>query len=251
MSTFKHYAQYYDLFYGDKNYAAEADYVNQRIKQHHPKTKTILEFGCGTGKHATQLAQHGYAIHGIDLSPEMVHQAQHIHEGSPNLSFSHADLRTVSLKKTFDTVVSLFHVMSYQTTNDDLTQAFVSAYKHLEPGGLFIFDCWYGPAVLTQLPTIRVKRIEHNDLHITRISEPQLHHDTNCVDVCFTIFIQQKNFNIAETIQETHRMRYLFVPEIQDLFMRTGFVFKTVHAWLTDTAPDVSNWNICFVGQKL
>ena len=38
--------------------------------------------------------------------------------------------------------------MSYQTSNDDLNATFASARANLKQGGVFIFDCWYGPALL-------------------------------------------------------------------------------------------------------
>jgi hypothetical protein len=55
---------------------------------------------------------------------------------------------------------TIFHVFSYQTTNGDLVAALTTAKEHLNPDGILIFDCWYGPAVLSNKPTIRVKTIE-------------------------------------------------------------------------------------------
>ena len=68
------------------------------------------------------------------LAPELAHR----------LRFTQGDLRTVRLGERADAVISLFHVMSYQTSNADLTAAFATAREHLAEGGVFIFDCWYG-----------------------------------------------------------------------------------------------------------
>jgi predicted TPR repeat methyltransferase len=40
-----------------------------------PKAKTILELGCGTGKHANILADYGFNILGIDSSKTMLNEA--------------------------------------------------------------------------------------------------------------------------------------------------------------------------------
>ena len=49
MNSFQNYSQYYDLFYQDKNYDAEAGFVDKIIKNHLSEANKILEFGCGTG----------------------------------------------------------------------------------------------------------------------------------------------------------------------------------------------------------
>src|SRR4051812_48823482 len=134
MSVFAAYSRYYDLLYRDKDYAAEARYVHELVQQHHPAARTMLDLGCGTGRHAQLLSQHGYALTGVDLSEEMLKVAR---AASPALGFVQGDVRTVRLGKTFDVVASLFHVMSYQTTNADLCAALDTIREHLAPGGLF------------------------------------------------------------------------------------------------------------------
>ena len=56
------------------------------------------------------------------------------------------------LAGTFDAVIALFHVVSYQTTEHDLRATFATAARHLNPGGVLLFDVWHGPAVLAQQP---------------------------------------------------------------------------------------------------
>ena len=72
------------------------------------------------------------------------------------------DIREIRLNKRFDTVIALFHVISYQTTNEDVTAAFETARQHLNSGGIFIFDISYGPAVLTERPAGPSSEIENN-----------------------------------------------------------------------------------------
>ena len=51
MSVFADYAEYYDLFYRDKDYAGEAAFVRGLVRQRAPKARTLLELGCGTAAH--------------------------------------------------------------------------------------------------------------------------------------------------------------------------------------------------------
>ena len=73
--VFNYYAVYYDLLYKEKDYKAETEYVGRLLEEKGFTTGSILELGCGTGKHAEQFAKIGYSVHGIDLSSEMIKKA--------------------------------------------------------------------------------------------------------------------------------------------------------------------------------
>ncbi|MSP96929.1 MAG: class I SAM-dependent methyltransferase [Betaproteobacteria bacterium] len=250
--VFHHYSRYYDLVYRDKDYTAEAEFVAALIARHAPQAKCLLELGCGSGRHAQLLAERGYSIHGIDRSPDMLVQARCRQARAPleistRLAFSEGDMRDARLGRRFDCVVSLFHVMSYQVTNADLLAAFTTAREHLAPGGVFIFDCWYGPAVLSERPAIRVKRMEDEAISVTRIAEPVLHPNECLVDVSYTVFVRDRASDSVETITETHRMRYLFQPEIELLAQSAGLRVEHACEWLTGREPGDNTWGVCFV----
>jgi SAM-dependent methyltransferase len=254
MTIFANYAHYYDLLYQDKDYLGEAKFIHQLIQTNAPDTTEILELGCGTGSHALLLATEGYHIHGVDLSPEMLQTAQaRSAQLSPELAtklqFTAGDLRTVRLDRKFDVVLSLFHVISYQTTNEDLLAAFETAKIHLKPGGIFIFDVWYGPAVLSDPPTVRVKRLEDELIQVTRIAEPKIYPNENCVDVKYHIFIKDKSTGAVDELTETHTMRYLFKPELMLLMAQSNLKIIDCGEWMTMTASSLNTWGVVYIGQ--
>jgi SAM-dependent methyltransferase len=244
--VFDAYARYYDLLYHDKDYKGEAHYVASHIRRHAPEAKRVLELGCGTGGHAEHLARDGYAVHGIDTSEPMLTRAQERRSNLPadiaeRLSFKRGDVRTLRTGETYDAVISLFHVMSYQTTNADLVAAFATAAAHLKRGGLFLFDFWYGPGVLTQRPEVRVKRLSDDEISVTRIAEPAMRESENVVDVNYSVFIELKATGKVEQVRETHRMRYLSLPELA--LLRAGlFDERATLAWMSDTPPSAQSW---------
>jgi len=255
MKVFGHLSRCYDLLYGDKDYGGEARFVHELIQRHAPGARTLLELGCGTGAHAVHLVKEGYKIHGVDLSAEMLARAgerlaQLPAELAAGLTFSQGDLRTLRLGRTFDAVIALFHVLSYQTTNRDLQAAFPTAKEHLQPGGVFIFDFWYGPAVLTERPAVRVKRVEDEIISVTRIAEPELLVNDNVVEVNYQFFVQDKACGAFETFQESHRMRYLFKPEIDRLCAEYELGLIELGEWLTGREPGVGTWGVYAVGRK-
>ncbi len=247
MTVFNHYARYYDLLYRDKDYFAEADYLHGLIQSNAPDAKTVLNLGCGSGRHDQELAKLGYSITGVDLSNEMLNMARSAGKGNAALQYHSGDIRSIRLKQQFDVVMALFHVISYQTSNQDLLAAFETARCHLRTGGVFIFDCWYGPGVLTDPPAVRVKELEDEQIKITRIAQPVMYPNHNLVDVNYQLFIRDKQSNAVDEIRETHSMRYLFVPEIELLLGNAGFEIKSCHEWLSETAPTLESWNAVLV----
>jgi SAM-dependent methyltransferase len=254
MTVFAGYSRYYDLLYRDKDYNAEALYISQLIKRHAPDAVSIMEIGCGTGAHASELAALGYSVEGVDMSAGMLEAADaRSRDLTPDiqsrLSFTHGDARSVRLGKKFDVVISLFHVMSYQTSNADLAAAFETAMQHLKPDGVFIFDCWYGPAVLRQWPATTRKHLSDDDTIVDRIAEPVIHPNTNVVDVNYTVSVTDRKTGTVEELRETHHMRYLFTPEIEVALAVAGMKLIDSHAWMSDERPGFDSWGACFVGR--
>ena len=166
------------------------------------------------------------------------------------LSFELGDARSFRSLRRFDVVTSLFHVLSYQATESDLQAMIQTASVHLDAGGLFVFDFWYGPAVLWQRPTMRVKRFSNERILVTRLAEPVVHDTINIVDVNYSVFIKERASDQIQEIKETHRMRYLFLPEIDRLLNANGLELVGVEEWMTRRAPSVDSWGVCVVAKK-
>ena len=249
MTVFADYSRYYNLLYADKDYAGEVGFIEGLIREYKPGAKSILDLGCGTGRHASFLADRNYRVHGVDMSEEMLLVASQV-KRPDGLTFSRGDVRSIRLGRKFDAVISLFHVMCYQTTNEDLKKAFLTAYEHLDKDGIFIFDCWYGPAVLTIKPSVRIKRLEDNKTLVTRISEPIMHPNENIVDVDYQVFIREKSNNKTTILQEKHKMRYLFKPEIEEMLTAVGFKLLSCEEWMSRKEPGFDSWSVYFVVKK-
>jgi SAM-dependent methyltransferase len=253
--VFGTYAQYYDLLYKDKDYAREAAFIESLLRQNAPNARSVLELGCGTGAHAILLAAQGYSIHGVDLSEEMLEVARQRASALPielsqQLSFSQGNARDCEFEQKFDAVLSLFHVVSYQATNDDLYAMFHNVARHLKPGGIFVFDYWFGPAVLTDRPAVRIKRMASNAIRVTRLAEPVIDVIASCVDVNYQVLVHDKATRAVTELTETHRMRYMFQTEIDMLARAVGFHVQSCGEWLTGRAPGSDTWGVYSVLRK-
>jgi SAM-dependent methyltransferase len=160
------------------------------------------------------------------------------------------DICTIQLGRTFDAVLSLFHVISYQITNANLNAVFTKANEHLKPGGLFIFDFWYSPAVYFQKPSVKLKRMSDDQMEIIRLAEPVIYSNQNRVDVNYTIFARNLVNQSVEVINEIHPMRHFSLPEIDLLAVKNGFEFIGSEEFLTSKPAKEDTWGVCVILKK-
>ena len=249
----KGYASAYDYIYQDKDYEKECDFVEAVFSEFSGKPKSVLDLGCGTGGHALILARRGYRVVGVDRSKNMLDIAKKkAKEAEISIEFLEGDIASLDLQKEFDAVISMFSVMSYQTTNIAISSACETAKKHLSTDGIFLFDCWYGPAVLTEKPSIRVKEVRLNNKEkLIRFTEPVLNIQNHTVETQFKVWKIEDGRLISE-ITESHLMRFLFPREIKYFLELAGFLeielcpFPRLGDPLTE-----HDWNMAVIARKL
>ncbi|WP_104734336.1 class I SAM-dependent DNA methyltransferase [Hanstruepera ponticola] len=252
MDRFNLYAAYYNLLYEDKDYQSEVNYILQLFERHSlSPLKNVLDLGCGTGIHANLLSKLGCNVDGVDASIRMIEQAENTFGNNQLLNFYVDDIIEFKSNKTYDLVTSLFHVISYQNTNIELLKSFKTAYNHLENQGLFIFDFWYGPGVLTERPEMRIKELENNKIVVKRKALPRLFINENVVDVNYEIDILDKNSGSSESIKEKHSMRYFFIKELAFYLESSGFKMADFFEWMTFDKPNDSCWNAVVIAKKI
>lgn len=254
METFQDYAYYYNSFYKDKDYESEAETVANILQKYKKDIKNIINLGCGTGKHDIALSNRGYCCKGIDISPLMIDIAKKNSALSGDrVEYEVADIRDYRTDKKYDAVIALFHVMSYQTKNEDILRALCTARSLLDSstGGIFLFDVWYGPGVLSDKPCVRVKEAEDGINRLVRIARPVMHETENTVDVNYEVLVINKETSNVQTIREVHRMRYFFRPEMELLLTKAGFELIDNLDCNTLGDTDFSSWTSYFIARAV
>jgi SAM-dependent methyltransferase len=251
--VFEKYARYYDLLYQDKDYQKETKYILSLIKKYHLDSEKILEFGSGSGIHGRLLAKAGLEVSGVERSQQMIDLGLSTGQGDiPNNNFSctQGDCTSIFIGDCFDAVISIFHVLSYQTSDDKVIAMLKNAHRQLNQSGIFIFDYWFAPAVWNIGPTLRVKRVSNQQLAITRIAEPECFREQNIVQVNYQTFVEDLKSNNISEIKETHEMRAFETDEIEEFANQTGFTLLHTEEWLTCHNPSKETWGVCTILQK-
>lgn len=249
----KQYSNLYDIFYHEKDYPLECDLIEKVFKENRLSPQTILDLGCGTGGHALRLSKRGYKVTGVDRSAQMLEIAgKKAASGGLTIDFYEQNINTLHLDSRFDAVISMFAVIGYQAANDSLEKTFLKVREHLQPGGIFIFDCWYGPAVLKQGPESRIKTLETGaDSRILRLVTPEPDELNQVVHINYQVLEIEGDRIVGET-KETHTMRFFFVQELRYFLEKAGFKrtrfypFGNLAGQLT-----AADWNMLVVADKI
>src|SRR5271166_3901592 len=93
------HAEFYDLFYGAKPYAAEAGCLHGLLQRFSEQpVRRVLDIACGTGSHAIELERLGYEVVGSDISEDMLARAREkAREVSSAVHFVRQDMRALDV----------------------------------------------------------------------------------------------------------------------------------------------------------
>lgn len=246
-TEFNRSARVYDLLYADKRTGEEVSYIVEILSRFdvHPGA-SLLEFGCGTGRHARDLVGRGFAVTGIERSPQMARIA--IAQGLANTAIG--DVRSTTVGKNFDAVIALFHVISYQSELEALLETFENASRHLRPAGLFIFDAWFTPAVMALQPEERARSVKSDGGSVRRTATPVEDVANSLVDVTFTYEYRGDSAEFIEKWTEVHRMRHLTLTEVRLLARSSDLELVLAEEWLSGAEPSRDTWGVTFVLRK-
>jgi SAM-dependent methyltransferase len=244
------YAKIYDAIYRSKDYDGEVDLIERILVRHgHGSSRRLLDLGCGTGAHALRLAQRGHIVVGVDRSAEMLAQAR-AKPAADNgaIEFREGDIRKLNLGQRFDAALMMFTVLGYQLTDADLMGTLASVRRHLDGGGLFIFDVWYGPAVLAERPGERQISIEDGQGNISRKTRAVLDQGRHLCRVTFDL----ERFDgrgQTDRWQEEHVVRYYFRDELESALAQNGLGLCSLRSFPGEAPADEKTWNVIGVAQ--
>ena len=236
------YAAAYDLLYRDKDYEAECDLLEELFGRYAGRAvASVLDLGCGTGRHAVALARRGYEVVGVDRSAAMLAEARG-RAATTDSAFHVGDVRDADLGRRFDAVVMLFAVLGYQTSNADALAALRTVRRHLVDGGLVFFDVWYGPAVLAQGPSARELTVGA----MRRRSSSRLDVSRQICSVAFELHRPD-----GDVVRETHDMRFFFPLELELLLDVAELELLRIGSFPDfERDPDETTWSVLVAARR-
>lgn len=141
MDVYHALAASYDRLTNDVDYAAVVAFYNQILEREGLQPRTAVDLACGTGSVALLLARQGLQVTAVDMSEEMLCQANDkATEQELQIRFVRQRLEELRLPRGVDLAVCALDSLDYITDPKACQEAIRRIYRCLNPGGCFIFD---------------------------------------------------------------------------------------------------------------
>jgi ubiquinone/menaquinone biosynthesis C-methylase UbiE len=158
-----------------KNTVHEVDFLVEELRL---KTgATILDVGCGTGRHSIELARRGFAVTGVDLSSGMLAEAKKsAKRAGVSVTWMHANATTMQIGRQFDAVICLcegaFGLLGRE--DDALEQPLAilrGVARALKPGARCLFTALNGYRMARRHSQADVEKNTFDPLTLSEVSE--------------------------------------------------------------------------------
>ncbi|MBE7174269.1 MAG: methyltransferase domain-containing protein [Williamsia sp.] len=130
---------YYHQLYGNRTDEEASHFINNLVNLLKPAAgATMLDVGCGSGRHCRQLARKRFRVTGIDLAASSIRKAQKRQTGS--LQFFRHDMRLPFGKNRFDYIFNFFTSFGYFKQSHENEEVIANMAEALQPAGTLVFD---------------------------------------------------------------------------------------------------------------
>ena len=197
-----------------RNTLAEVDFLLD-VLQPAPGSD-ILDMGCGTGRHAIELAKRGYLVTGVDISRGMLAEADKAaREADVEVEWVQADATRFVAPRLYDAAICLCEgAFGLLGTDDDPVQhdraILQNIYDALKPGAPFMLTTFNGIA--------KLRRLTQDDVEAGRF------------DPVTMVENSDQEWDLPEGKKLVHVKEHYYVPtELTRLFEQVGFTVE--HIW--------------------
>ncbi|UCC28914.1 MAG: methyltransferase domain-containing protein [Phycisphaerales bacterium] len=220
--------------------SAEVDHILTMTKL--PAGASVLDLGCGPGRHALELARHGCRVTGVDRTVRYLEKAANAaSEQGLEIEWVEADMRRFRRDGAFDAVVNMLTSFGYFTdpAEDRLVAANILA--SLKPGGQLVMEMM-GKEILARIFRRYDWREEPDGTAL--LEERRLAEDWSWVDVRWIVIREQQ--------QREHRfgLRVYSAYELKDLLAAVGFAQVAAYGSLEGTPYDHEAKRLVVVARK-
>jgi len=158
---------FYHQLYSNRSEKEATDFIDELMDElDPPANSTMLDLGCGAGRHAKWLAAKGFDVTGLDLAASSIRSAKRYEQ--TNLRFAKHDMRDAFGKNHFDYVFNFFTSFGYFKNDEENHKVVRNIYDALKPGGSLVLDYLNVAWCEDRLVAEETKEIDGIVYHISR-----------------------------------------------------------------------------------
>ena len=101
------------------------------------KVRSVLDVGCGMGRHAYLLSKEGYTCEGVEPHPKMIEYAKQHYSG---VTYKVNSMQNINYKNKFDAITCIFSIIVFNKSNEEATKTFRNFHRALKKDGILILE---------------------------------------------------------------------------------------------------------------
>jgi len=220
-------------------------------EQHVPVGGRVLDIYCLIGKHAIALAERGYNVVGVDISPLMIKHANELAESKnvqDNVKFLVADPRYIlkilkGQQKQFNAILSMYTYMgSYDEKTDQ--EILKQLRRLIAPQGVIIVEVSNRDYIVRHFQKASITHINNTEFHVER----RLNLETSNMENTLRYYLKKgKDLKFKGILEVEHRVYSLH--ELISLLNRTGWTYVKSYGSFKLEQPTTDLSNLIVVGE--
>jgi len=172
---------FYHQLYSNRSEKEATDFIDALLDELRPPSNaTMLDLGCGAGRHAKWLAAKGFDVTGLDLAVSSIRSAKKYEKR--NLRFAKHDMRDPFGKNQFDYVFNFFTSFGYFRNEEENNKVIRNICHSLKPGGTLVLDylnvAWSEERLIPE----ETKEIDGIIYHISRWTDKRFFYKKIVID---------------------------------------------------------------------
>ncbi len=202
-------SDYYHILYSERDIQEAESFLNRFFTLWPVReNSTVLDLGCGKGRHSLYLSKKKLKVTGIDLSQESIRHACQF--SNANLEFFVHDMRKVFRENYYDLVFNLFTSFGYFDSDEEHIQTLMNINKNLKDGGVLMLDYLNSQKTILNLNPYNVIEKEGLEFSLTRSYDNGI------------IYKRIDIKTLDETIFHVEKVRAFALEDFQGLFYEAG-----------------------------
>jgi len=252
MKTYGKFATVYDQLGADRFSADMVDYTFKIMRRFKVNATCGLDLCCGTGTALRLFADRRLAMTGLDQSAAMLREARKKLRGKKIKlccqslpRFEIRNDKTGRRLQRFDIITCFYDSLNYLQNASQLRAAFRSVYRHLAPGGWFVFDM-NTPEALKVLWGSQIWGGVKDDL--AWIWRNRYYENECCAECTTTFFI--KSGKHWKRFDELHSEKAYDNREVRRWLREAGYTVKGFYRCFSFAKPTARTCRICVVARR-